>query len=294
MEPTIKSDFSELAKPFISYSRSYSEKIKPCLITKDDLKKLYRLLAKKADEAAEIELKSLLNLPDKTKEIFEKLKGKLWVQIWGENNEYISGDHESIFDDQRLPKKILRIHFNGYNGYQIITQARMHNWFELEFDFKKNEIFNFSKVTDPINKNKSYFTTQGDNETWVDGVYQAINSFLKDKKLKRGWLHSDYTYDALLYLLFFPITFRAAYKIGLSLHLSNLTTPLSVAIYIYLFIIFLYIFRTLFNYAKWVFPVVELENASSAFHRAILGVITFGIISSAIYDLGKILSQLLF
>ncbi len=128
-------------------------------------------------------------MPGPVKEVFKNFTGKLWVEIWGENNEYINGDHESIFNDDRLPKKIIRISFNSYHGYQMAMQNRMQNWFEMQFDFKKNHIFDFSKITDPANQNNSYFKVQGVNETWVDGVYQAISSFLKDKTLKRNWLN---------------------------------------------------------------------------------------------------------
>lgn len=294
METPTQPDFTRLSKPVITYSRSYNEKIKSSLLTKDDLRSIYTILAKKSDEAADIEINLYPNAPEQTKEAFKNLKGKLWIQIWGENNEYISGDHESIFDNNRFPKKILRINFNGYNGYQFITQNRMHNWFELQFDFNKTEIFNFSKIIEPNNQNNSYFSVQGTNETWVDGVYQAINLFLKDKSLTRNWLYFNFTYDLLLYLLFFPIIFRGAYRLGALFHISNLTIPLRTAIYIYFFIIFLYAFRILFNYTKWIYPIIELKNGQPAVHRNILIVILLGIFGSASYDLIKSLFQFLF
>ncbi len=290
MNISSQSDFSQLAQPFIHYSRSYFDKIKSSLITKEDLRKLYGILAKKSDEAADIQLTLSPNLPENVKEIFKNLKNKLWIQIWGENNEYISGDHESIFDDERLPKKIMRINFNSYNGYQIASQNRMQNWLELQFDFKKNQIFDFfSKITDPSNQNNSYISVQGTNETWVDGVYQAINSFLKDKTLSRDWLYSKYIYDTLLYILFFPLIFRSAYLLGLSFNLSDLPMPLMVAIYIYIFIISLYLFRFIFNYAKWLFPLIELENGSSLKQRLLLFAIIIGVLGSGLYDLLKLI-----
>ena len=51
--------------------------------------------------------------------VFKNFKDNLWVEIWGMNNEYINGDHESVFDDTRLPKQITRVRFNSYHGYQI-------------------------------------------------------------------------------------------------------------------------------------------------------------------------------
>jgi hypothetical protein len=100
-----QTDVSQFAQPFIYYSRSYIDKIQSSLITKDNLRELYRILAKKSAEAANLQLKISPKLPDHVKEVFNKFENKLWVQIWGENNEYINGDHESVFDDARLPKK---------------------------------------------------------------------------------------------------------------------------------------------------------------------------------------------
>lgn len=138
MNTNSQPDFSQLAQPFINYSRRYFDKIKSSLITKDDLKALYKILLKKSTEAADLQLKLSPSLPDPVKEVFKNFAGKLWVEIWGENNEYISGDHESIFNDDRLPKKMIRIFFNSYYGYQMAMQNnKMHNWFEIQFDFKK-------------------------------------------------------------------------------------------------------------------------------------------------------------
>lgn len=287
-------DFSQLAKPFIHYSRSYFDKIKSSLISKEDLKGLYKILAKKSDEAADLQLKLLPNLPDNVKEVFKNFKGKLWVEIWGRNNEYISGDHESIFNDDRLPNKIWRIRFNSYNGYQIAMQNNMQNWFELEFDFKKNRIFDFPRITAPTNQNNSNYKAQGNNETWVDGVYQAINSFLKDKARKRNWLYSDYTYDALLYLIFFPAILRCTYKFEPLLNASNLIIPLTVITTIYILVILLCTFRVLFNYAKWAFPIIELKNGNSVAHRSVLGAILLGLIIAAGYDIIKATAHLFF
>jgi hypothetical protein len=165
MNEIIKNQNLSLSQPFIHYSRNYNDQIKSSLITRDDLRELYRILASKSTETANIQLQLLPNLPDNVKEAFISLKDKLWVEIWGENNEYISGDHASIFNDTRLPKKIIRISFNSYNSYQIALQNVMQNWFELEFDFKKNRIIDYSRITDPANQNNSYYKVQGSNET---------------------------------------------------------------------------------------------------------------------------------
>jgi hypothetical protein len=70
--------------------------------------------------------------------------------------------------------------------------------------------------------------------------------------------------------------------------------PLTVALTIYTLIILLFAFRTLVNYAKWIFPVVELKNGSSFSHRAILGAIILGLIIAAGYDIIKVIIRLFF
>lgn len=286
-------DLSSLSQPFTHYSKCYIEKIKSSLISKEDLKLLCQKLTLKANEAADKEI-TARKLPDNVRNAFTSLKGKLWVQIWGENDEYISGDHESIFDDHRLPKKIIRIMFNSYDGYQIVSQSTMHNWLEIQFDFKKTMIFDFSKISDQSNQNNSYVKVQGTDETWVSGVYQSIKEFIEDKKLSRNWLYSSFTYDALLYLLFFPLVFRSAYLIGERLGLSALPAALMVAIYIYIFIISLYLIRFLFNYTKWLFPLIEVENGSSLKQRILLFAIIIAVVGSGLYDLLKLLIRYIF
>lgn len=52
------------------------------------------------------------------------------------------------------------------------------------------------------------------------------------------------------------------------------------------------IVRVLFNYSKWIFPIIELKNGSAAIHRGILFLITVSIIASAAYDGIKWLAHL--
>lgn len=176
---------------FIYHSIEYKNKIKSCILDLSDLENLYNTLKIKVNEAVRLEL-DIKNLPENSNdEIAEKIRdlgGQFLVEIWGENNIYLNSTHESIFTDKRIPKNISKISFSSRKILHVLTNILMTNYFEIVIDFKRNEILNFSKLDNSVNKNHSEYLIQGTNSTWVDGVQQAINNFLKDKETKRAWI----------------------------------------------------------------------------------------------------------
>jgi hypothetical protein len=58
----------------------------------------------------------------------------------------------------------------------------------------------------------------------------------------------------------FPLSFDIVYYLDrLVRHRSALPEALSVAIYVYVVLVATFFFRIVFNYARWVFPKVELN-----------------------------------
>lgn len=270
-------------------------KIDSCSLELKDFKSFYGLLEDKVKEALDFELNEsqfIKQLPEEQKEeIREKIKNsfKLSVHVFGIKGEYLIGDEISIFDDETFPNRINLIIFDSFYYFKQATNQEPMNKLIIQFDFKKQKIFDFSNpITQPV-INESSITVSGLNDTWVSGVYAKILSFLEDKKKKYNWLHKKHIYDLFLYLLFYPITFWCIYRVSGFLQ-GNINIVFLIAICLYIFILLLYFLRILFNYTRWIFPLLEFTPKSGTNmlrHRATLSVILFGIISSLIVDIIK-------
>lgn len=258
---------------------------------------LFKKLSAKVAEAYLIEAnesKVFENMPEsQAKETKEKIKQhfKLAVMVSGIKGEHLSGDEESVFNDQSFPDNIKQIVFDSSFIFRSMTGQEPLNKLEIKFDFKKQDIFDFSNPIINPKINESSITVQGVNETWVSGVYADIISFFENKKKKRNWLYKKYFYELFLYIVFYPISFWWIYRVS-SLLYKKINIVLLIAICFYVFTVILYILRIFFNYTRWIFPLLEFIPESGTKitkHRGILAVIIIGIISSVIYDIIKFL-----
>jgi hypothetical protein len=288
-----------LEKPEVIYRSNFRfSKLDSCVLNLNDLKKLCKMLEEKVGEAAEIEIREFRRPQDMDDEQFEKIKenirqiSKLSIQLFGIKGEQIAGDSLSVFDPDKIPDDIRSLNLNSSFTFRFSTNYDPKNRFEINLDFRKSEILDFSNPSFQPSPNNSSINIVGTNETWVNGVYHSFLSFLKSKKRKRNWLHSKYIYDLYLYLLIFPITFWSIFRVDKYLKLlkTDIPTVLSIAIYIYIFFIILFIFRLLFNYARWIFPLLEFApdgGTKMGKHRTILSVIFLGVLVSLIWEILK-------
>lgn len=76
---------------------------------------------------------------------------------------------------------------------------------------------------------------------------------------------------------------------GLSVFVQN-------GAYVCLFFLMLNVFKILFDYARWIFPIVEYKSSTDTVrkHRYILGCLVIAVFGNFLYDLLKIASALIF
>src|SRR5215469_17715855 len=101
-----------------------------------------------------------------------------------------------------------------------------------------------------------------------------------DRRTGFDWLHRPGIYDLLLLVVGLPFSFAINYLASpIVTKLNFSSNVLTSAIYIYLFIAGLYIFRALFTYSRWVFPKTEIESQYSPpmRHRGVWAAIALGI-----------------
>ena len=163
------------------------------------------------------------------------------------------------------------------------------NRFELLLDFTKPELFNLSLSPSISTPNASNIFVTGLNSDWVSGVYRKVTDFIKQKKTRRGFFHRHSVYDLLLLLLGIPFAFWMTYKLSglINSMFGGFSAFVQNGAYVCLFFLMLHIFRALFVYARWVFPIVEYRGSTDTArrHRYILGGLIIAVFGNFLYDL---------
>lgn len=271
------------------YKANYrSSKIKSCLLDYDDLIQLFADLEEKVNEAVELEVKNLRQTTTLSHEDFEKdvekLKThfKLEVQIIGEPGEQIVWRSKSAFEKEKFPNDIKWITYENHGSLKSNLNYVPRNTFDIRFDFTRAEILDFS---DPLTEtpNASNYVIYGSSDSWVTGVEQKVLEFIKARKKNRNLLHTKFIYTLALLVIILPATFWLIFRLDkyIKLFSAKIPTVLSIGIYVYIFFLILFFFRMMFNYLRWIFPLLEFQwkNKSKMMrHRIFFSTIFLGLI----------------
>lgn len=263
-------------------------------------KKLYSTLCKISKDGALLENENYTKLHDQSDEEFEKMKSdtydlyKVSILIYGTKGEQILTHNVDGFDETNLPDEISKIVFDNSLIYNSSVKQNPQNRIRVIFDFYKPSIFDISSKPS-VNTNNSYIEIFGQNDNWVKGAFEQINSSLIERKTKRNWLYGNNIYEIFLLTIVIPLSFWNLNKISYLFFISSLDLPsiIEVGFYIYLFILLLWLFRIIFNYARWLFPYIEIDygfRRKEFAHRLIL----LGLITSLFFTFIKDLITLLF
>ncbi len=156
-------------------------------------------------------------------------------------------------------KSINRIIIESSYMYRDVFNKEPRNRFDINID---SSIVAFDDMKNTsITSNESTFRVSGDNQTWVDGVFTTIDKFFNENKLKRGWLYSKHTYDVLLLIITFPAIFWIVRQLEPIIKSSfpNSSKVYYVALFVYISVISLLLFRYSYNLLKILFPYIEFD-----------------------------------
>lgn len=248
--------------------------IKCATLSLDDLHKLFEIIKKHNEESKKHQIDYVDETRRKADRVFPdeevvKIKNDLvdkyvvGVEIYTKKGQYSrTFNPDEAFDKNKIPDDVVKIIiantflFNNQQGliqpYKII----------VELDFNKTTLLDFASNPSYETYNSSKIEIWGLLESWVDGVHDKILNFFKERKNNRQWLHRKNIYDLFLWVLIVPIIFWNMVKIDywLKSKVINLSSVITVFIYIYIFIVTLLIFNLLFKYLRHSFPPMELKS----------------------------------
>lgn len=242
-----------------------------CVISVQDLRRLYSDLSEKAADALERHIASAPKPEESSDEDWEALKnrirsiGRLTAIVIGANGEQ-SVDQSSIpLEDDQLPDRITSVTFDSYSALQRENIAPLHR-FRLNLDFTEPPTFGAYNPWNVPTPNGSNLEVTGADSTWVTGVYESALGFFRGRAKRRGWLHSALAFNLLNWLVGMPAALWIVFRFDqiAAPFFNSIDAVLRGAIYIYIVLVVLLLFRLIIGGFRWMLPIVELEGARSA------------------------------
>lgn len=271
--------------------------ISTCSIQQSDLKRLYDTIDEKQREEAKELLAMLSQLPNESIEQFEQRKTNVQkslvtlVSIAAPDGETVTGNTRDIFESAAVPERIQSILIDTSSGPRSLNFVP-RNRVSLFLDFRTPTLLNYGVMPSAPTANESNYEIIAASEPWATALNTRLRQFFAERGTVRGWIHKQGSYDALLMFIGLPLTLWECYRIGPLFIPDGIPSVLVTAIYVYLFFLMLNIFRILFSYTRWVFPVVELDRArvtSIQRHRLLWYAIIIAIAGNFVTDAIKVL-----
>ena len=211
------------------------------------------------------------------------------MTIKGKDGQTLFGYGTDPFDSPNIPEPIASIFISNDAAFQTVTGRRPANSFALTLDFSTPALIDDSSPVSSPTPNFSQLTIEGDRDSWVASIQEAVVGVLGRKSNRRGFIHAPFVYDIGLVLIGLPAALYTCWRLaGIVENNLGVYSPFfSVTAYIYVVILTLYIYRILFGYTRWSFPTVELTDGESQAktHRRFWIAIVIGLVVSAVYDL---------
>lgn len=276
---------------------SETKLIRSLCIGKDDLFKLCNLLQERNNAAGKIEIENFKQL-NQTDEEYENSKKaiqksfELKITARGIGGQELFGSISEVFGSPNFPDQLASFFVNSSTMFNVNYNIPPRNHFQLLLDFSRPHVLNLSFLPSQETPNTSNIEVRGFDPTWVHGVFHEVTNFVNEHPSQLTWIHKHSVYDFSLFILGIPFGFWMVYR--LSSVLNKIFAGVSVfvqnASYVYVFLISLFIWRIIFHYARWIWPLVEYQSPKSKAtkHRVALIAICLGIIASVIYDVIKV------
>lgn len=269
-------------------------RIENVVLDRTDIVNLMSLVQSKTNDAQELQFatenEALFESREKLEEEVRRVF-RINYNIHDFKDNMLSGYDVINLDTGGIPENIKSVYISNINAFKTAASGRLpRNGVDIFVDFKRPSMaINFLNMPSNPTDNKSVANVFGLDEDWVISTHQKLREFLDSRKTKRSFIHRSGVYDLFLYVIYIPILLWGAFRI--ESNFSSVFVESSVvflaAIYIYGFVLSLVSGRVIFQYLRWLFPIVEYSpKRSMAYkvHRRVIGFILSGLGIAILYD----------
>jgi hypothetical protein len=181
------------------------------------------------------------------------------------------------------------IYVSNVTPYKQNAGVEPLHYFHFFLDFSQPPLLDAAQLISSPTANNTHLNIQGRRSGWRTAIEDAVNKRIKKKRHIRNLFHKGFVYDFGLFFLGLPASIYACWYASqfIQQHLGNLNVVVTTAAYLYVGFCALWIYRLLFSYTKWAFPLVELTDQSTRprFHRGIWWGIVCVIAGKLFWDL---------
>lgn len=268
-----------------------------CRLDKALLRRLCDLLEERVSAAAAIEIQAFAK-GQQTEEAYETNKRllaeafRLSVTIKGVDGNELYGTVKDVFGSPNFPEHLAMFYANSSTVLGAAYNYTPRNSLEILLDFGRPDPFDFNHLPSRATENPSKFLVQGFDASWTNGLFNELSTFFRARRAHLAWIHRSSVWDALLWGLGMPFCFWVAYRLSpfIDRAFSNYSAFVEAVLYLYIFLVSANLLRSVFHYARWVWPRVEYVapgNRALA-HRITLGTLATGVVGAFLYDLLKL------
>ena len=199
------------------------------------------------------------------------------------------GERDSIFTSDDLPMPISTIYFTNRTAFQRNANGREpRKRFELIIDFVKPPIFDPNPLVSEPTRNVSHVKLYSDNVGFFRASQNIVESVLKLDKSWYAIIHGRFAYDFVLWFIAFPyVLYFITSELDIWLPSDGKYGSYRVAGFIYGIGMASILYRMLFSYLKWAYPVNVLSDNKDASlgHRVIFAGLALTAFSKGIFAL---------
>lgn len=193
---------------------------------------------------------------------------KITVSIkGGEDNVTKYGETGAIFDDSDLPFPIKSIFFTNEHSYKNVSNGiSPPNGFLVWINFEKPPLFDPNPLVSHPTINASNVKIKARDLTYFRATQNVFNTQIKRTRHWYSFIHEKFAYDIGLWLIGAPYTlYTVTIYCDKFFPAGGNLASFRVAFYIYGIFVGIMIYRMLYSYLKWAFPVNVLkENKDTA------------------------------
>ena len=266
--------------------------IPACAFTRKEMSKLFEQLDKDVEKERTREISAISQSTDYNDEQLKELEQtvkrilSIIITITVENGESFIGDSNTFPDEIENRVGLASFYFDNSNTFQAEYGSSLRNRFSLRLEFDQPAAFDLSNPTTVPESNGSVFEVSGD-DNWVHVIFAKFDHFFKERKTNRDWLHRGGIFDLFAWTVFLPLGFWIVFRIASMLEWVDMPTILEIGGGLFVIVSVMFIYRYLFIYARWLFPLIEVadrERRPTWVHKTFWGLSILGVVIGGIYN----------
>ena len=278
--------------------QSRTTPIPACVISADELRRLYGELDKMSREAIEKHIAAHAgNKPaDMSDEQWRDLTvevrghGVLTTLVIGLDGDTLITESSEALSEDSMPDRVATVTFDSANSLRLMNITPL-NRFKLTLDFTTPAVFGSYNLWEDSTPNGSQLEITGADQTWTNGVHAHVLDFFRRRKKLRWLLHSPLTFSLFNWLVVIPLAFWIVYRIDTAYaeQLATWHVALRGGFYVYVALVLMAAFRGMMHVLRWTFPVIELKgsraNGTRVLIVGVIGAIVLGLVSDFVSGL---------